>query len=216
MSQEMFDKLAAFVTEGKKDDAGALAKEALEKGLDPLPCITEGLTKGIQKDGDLFASGEFFLPDLMFSAGAMQTAMDILEKIARQALDTRPSEFYLYDLDGNQTVHYGGDSVQFVPGSGGITILDSETQKQRQALTEDLVKFVKLEKKGSKSTWERAKDRVNSLLTQYQPSPISDEVKKELSISPPRRLIKSACRNCLTYLLIRSLANRSTDCSGFF
>jgi trimethylamine--corrinoid protein Co-methyltransferase len=36
------------------------------------------------------------------------------------------------------------------------------------------------EKKGSKSTWERAQDRVDSLLTQYQPSPISDEVKKEL------------------------------------
>ena len=36
------------------------------------------------------------------------------------------------------------------------------------------------EKKGSKSTWERAQDRVESLLTQYQPSPISDEVKKEL------------------------------------
>jgi len=36
------------------------------------------------------------------------------------------------------------------------------------------------EKKGSKSTWERAQDRVNSLLTQYHPSPISDEVRKEL------------------------------------
>ncbi len=68
----------------------------------------------------------------------------IPEKIARQALDSSPSEFYLYDLDGNQVVHYGGDSVQFDPGSGGITILDSETQKQRQALTEDYVKFIKL------------------------------------------------------------------------
>ena len=68
----------------------------------------------------------------------------IPEKIARQALETRPSEFYLYDLDGEQVVHYGGDSVQFDPGSGGITILDSETQQQRQALTEDFVKFVKL------------------------------------------------------------------------
>jgi trimethylamine--corrinoid protein Co-methyltransferase len=36
------------------------------------------------------------------------------------------------------------------------------------------------EKKGAKSTWDRAKDRVESLLAQYQPSPISDEVKKEL------------------------------------
>jgi len=85
---------------------------------------------------------------LLADAGAevdMETKIaKIPEKIARQALDTRPSEFCLYDLDGNQVVHYGGDSVQFDPGSGGITILDSETQRQRQALTEDYVKFIKL------------------------------------------------------------------------
>ncbi len=68
----------------------------------------------------------------------------IPEKIARKALETRPSEFYLYNLDGEQVVHYGGDSVQFDPGSAAITILDSETQKQRQPLTEDFVKFIKL------------------------------------------------------------------------
>jgi trimethylamine--corrinoid protein Co-methyltransferase len=68
----------------------------------------------------------------------------IPEEIAWQALGTRPSDFYLYDLDGDPVVHYGGDSVQFTPGSGGITILDRETQKQRQAFTDDLVKFVKL------------------------------------------------------------------------
>jgi 5-methyltetrahydrofolate--homocysteine methyltransferase len=81
MSQEMFDKLAEAVIKGEKDSAEALAKEALEKGLDPLQCITEGLTKGIQKAGELFASGEFFLPELIFSAGAMKTAMDILEPV---------------------------------------------------------------------------------------------------------------------------------------
>ena len=36
------------------------------------------------------------------------------------------------------------------------------------------------EKKGAKSTLDRAKERVDSLLDQYQPSPISDEVRKEL------------------------------------
>jgi trimethylamine--corrinoid protein Co-methyltransferase len=68
----------------------------------------------------------------------------IPEKVIQQALETRPSEFYLYNLEGEQVVHYGGDSVQFDPGSAGITVLDSETQEQRQPLTEDFVKFVKL------------------------------------------------------------------------
>jgi trimethylamine--corrinoid protein Co-methyltransferase len=68
----------------------------------------------------------------------------IPERLARQALESRPSEFYLYNLDGQPVVHYGRDSVQFDPGSGGITILDRRTQKQRQALTEDYVEFIKL------------------------------------------------------------------------
>jgi len=68
----------------------------------------------------------------------------IPEKVVRKALETRPSEFYLYNLDGEQVVHYGGDSVQFDPGSVAITVLDSKTQEQRQPLTEDFVKFVKL------------------------------------------------------------------------
>jgi 5-methyltetrahydrofolate--homocysteine methyltransferase len=79
MSQELFDRLAEVVTKGEKDDAEAVAKEAMEKGLEPLQCITEGLTKGIQKAGELFAAGEYFLPDLIFSAGAMKTALGILE-----------------------------------------------------------------------------------------------------------------------------------------
>ena len=68
----------------------------------------------------------------------------IPETIARRALETRPSEFHLYNLDGEQVVHYGGDRVHFDPGSAAINILDSETQKQRPPLTADFVKFVKL------------------------------------------------------------------------
>ena len=112
-----------------------LVKQIIEEGFALL------MNPGIQVKNDEALS-------LLVDAGAevdMENKIaKIPEKIARQALDSSPSEFYLYDLDGNQVVHYGGDSVQFDPGSGGITILDSETQKQRQALTEDYVKFIKL------------------------------------------------------------------------
>ncbi len=64
--------------------------------------------------------------------------------IVEQALETAPSEFYLYDLDGEPVVHYGGNSVQFDPGSAAITVLDSETEEQRAPVTADFVAFVKL------------------------------------------------------------------------
>ena len=79
MTEEMHKRLAQAVIEGEPEDAEALAKEALEQGLDPLACITEGLTAGIQQVGKLFASGEYFLPDLIIGADAMKVALDVLE-----------------------------------------------------------------------------------------------------------------------------------------
>ena len=44
--------------------------------------------------------------------------------LVQTALESVPREFYLYDYDGNPTVHYGGDSVHFDPGLSGITMLN--------------------------------------------------------------------------------------------
>ncbi len=68
----------------------------------------------------------------------------IPERLVRQAMESAPSEFHLFNLAGEPVVHYGGDSVQFDPGSAAINILDSDTLEQRQPVTSDFVKFVKL------------------------------------------------------------------------
>jgi len=68
----------------------------------------------------------------------------IPERIVRQSLRTAPNEFHLYDRMGAPAVHYGGNSVQFDPGSAAISVLDSQTQRQRPPLTADFVRFVKL------------------------------------------------------------------------
>jgi corrinoid protein of di/trimethylamine methyltransferase len=79
MSHEMFERLAQSVIDGEPEDAEALAKEALGLGLDPLQCIKRGLTPGIDRVGELFASGEYFLPDLIIGGDSMKAALDVLE-----------------------------------------------------------------------------------------------------------------------------------------
>lgn len=79
MAEEMYEKMKQAVIDGESEDAEELAKQALEQGLDPLACIENGLTKGIQRVGELFSSGEFFLPELIMGADAMKTGLDILE-----------------------------------------------------------------------------------------------------------------------------------------
>ena len=83
MDDELFEKLSQAVIDGEPEDAVAFAREALEKGLDPLECITKGLTKGIQKVGELFAKGDYFLPELIIGADTMKGALEILEPALR-------------------------------------------------------------------------------------------------------------------------------------
>jgi corrinoid protein of di/trimethylamine methyltransferase len=79
MSEEMYAKLAQAVIDGEPEEAEQLAKGALELGLDPLTCVNEGLTKGIREVGELFANGEYFLPELIIGAEAMKKALAVLE-----------------------------------------------------------------------------------------------------------------------------------------
>jgi corrinoid protein of di/trimethylamine methyltransferase len=79
MSDEMYAKLAQAVIDGEPEDAEQLAKDALAQGLDPLECVNNGLTKGIQEVGDRFAKGEYFLPELIIGAEAMKLALAVLE-----------------------------------------------------------------------------------------------------------------------------------------
>jgi len=62
----------------------------------------------------------------------------------RDALDTVPREFQLYSRAGTAAVHYGGDQVQFDPGSSCVHVLDPETLEHRVAQAADLVRLVQV------------------------------------------------------------------------
>jgi corrinoid protein of di/trimethylamine methyltransferase len=79
MPENVLAKLTQAVVDGEPEEAEDLARQALEEGLDPLTCINEGLTLGMDRVGELFASGEYFLPDLIIGGDAMKAALQVLE-----------------------------------------------------------------------------------------------------------------------------------------
>lgn len=76
--EEVLGKLARIVIEGRIDDAKPAAEEALSQGLTPLECINEGLAKGMNVVGEKFEAKEYFLPEMLLSATAMQSALEVL------------------------------------------------------------------------------------------------------------------------------------------
>jgi corrinoid protein of di/trimethylamine methyltransferase len=80
MSQdELLAQLSQAVIDCEPDTARELAESALDQGLDPLVCINQALTPGIQRVGKLFSSGEYYLPDLIIAGEAMKEALAVLE-----------------------------------------------------------------------------------------------------------------------------------------
>jgi trimethylamine--corrinoid protein Co-methyltransferase len=83
---------------------------------------------------------------LLVSAGATadEDVVRLPEPVVRRALATVPNAFHLHDRRGEPTVTYGGDAVQFDPGSSGVHVLDPETLEHRPSTTADLARLVKV------------------------------------------------------------------------
>jgi trimethylamine--corrinoid protein Co-methyltransferase len=84
--------------------------------------------------------------DLLAAGGATiaDGVAHIPESLARQALTSAPHSFDLYNRQGSSVVHYGGDAVQFDPGSCAVHMLDAESGEHRSSTSQDLIRLVKL------------------------------------------------------------------------
>ncbi len=77
--EELLARMEKAIIEGNKEECETLAREALEKKMDLNGVIEKGYVPGIQKVGDLWEKGEYFLPELITGAECMKAAMLILQ-----------------------------------------------------------------------------------------------------------------------------------------
>jgi trimethylamine corrinoid protein len=79
MSAELFSKIIDAVANIDDEAIVSLATEALDAGNDPVTVIQEAYTPGIKRLGDLYDTGEIFLPEMFIAATAVKEALAILK-----------------------------------------------------------------------------------------------------------------------------------------
>lgn len=79
--EEILDGLYENTLDGEDVPVVELTKEALELGMDPLVLLFDALIPALEEVGRLFEAGEYFVPEMLVSARAMQGAMDILKPL---------------------------------------------------------------------------------------------------------------------------------------
>ena len=72
------DKLSKLVEAGETEACEALARELLAGGTEPLE-ILDNLTQTMQQVGDLFATLEIFLPEVMVAGEALTAVVNIVK-----------------------------------------------------------------------------------------------------------------------------------------
>ena len=71
-----------------KEKAIDLAKKAVDQNLNLVEVIENGFGKGLERIGDLWTEGEFFLPELMVGGTIMQDALNVLLPHLKQTSDS--------------------------------------------------------------------------------------------------------------------------------
>ena len=72
------EEISQAVIDGDSEMALELTKAALDSNVPAKEILDKGLIPGITKVGDLFSSGEYFLPELLVSGEAMSGAVELL------------------------------------------------------------------------------------------------------------------------------------------
>ena len=82
---DLFKEMTQAIVEGDRNAAAALARKAVDQNLDLHEVVEKGYIPGIQKVGDLWERGDYFLPELITSAESMKAAMAVLRPAMERA-----------------------------------------------------------------------------------------------------------------------------------
>ncbi|MCP4423695.1 MAG: cobalamin-binding protein [Chloroflexi bacterium] len=82
---EILSELATAVIEGDKDEAIDLTEDALDDELTAKEILNQGLMPGMDHVGVEFRAGNMFVPEVLRSARAMQSAMSVLKPLLAES-----------------------------------------------------------------------------------------------------------------------------------
>ena len=151
MTENIVDLIRANVIQGRvtKEDEGMdegmvgqpgvteLTEEALDQGIDVKIIISEGLTKGMELVGEKFEAGEYFIPDMLASAEAVGSAMEMLEPYLAESGVKTKGKIIIATVKGD--LHdIGKNIVTILLRGAGYTVKDLGNDIDAQTIVDTL------------------------------------------------------------------------------
>jgi len=76
---EILQQLSEGVVRFDEEQVIQASRRALDEGINALTAIVEGLSPGMETVGDLFQRKEYFVPEVLMCADALNAGLEILK-----------------------------------------------------------------------------------------------------------------------------------------
>ncbi|MBW1705274.1 MAG: corrinoid protein [Deltaproteobacteria bacterium] len=119
----MFSKLIKTLSELDREESAREVENLLEQGVDPFKIIEKGVMQGMDIVGERFESGEYFLPDLLRAAKAVEACSSIIKPLLREDQNSNKGTIVVGTVAGD--IHDLGKNIVIATfESGGFKVVD--------------------------------------------------------------------------------------------
>jgi len=127
--------LSEAIISGNRDEALRLTKEAADAGVAADKILNDGLTAGMDVVGTKFKNNEFYVPEVLIAARAMNAAMEVLEPLLAEAGTKMKGTVVLGTVKGD--LHdIGKNLVGMMLKGGGFNVVDMGIDVSPEAFVE--------------------------------------------------------------------------------
>ena len=119
----MFSKLVKTLSDLDREESVQEVKKLVKQGVDPFNIIQSGIMQGMDIVGERFESGEYFLPDLLRAANAVQACSSIVKPLLKGDQISNQGTIVIGTIAGD--IHdLGKNIVVATLESGGFKVVD--------------------------------------------------------------------------------------------
>ncbi len=123
MGEEFFARIQKAIIELDEQNLDKLTEEVLAAGVDPIEAIEKAYMVGIQKVGELFESGDYFLPELIVAAEMAKESIARVKKLIPQGQEISKGKVVIGTVQGD--IHdIGKNLVATMLSTRGIEVID--------------------------------------------------------------------------------------------
>ncbi|HBJ2610418.1 cobalamin-binding protein [Clostridium botulinum] len=123
VSEELIKKLSESVVEMEEEETVELAKECIENNISAYEAIDKGLAHGMNRAGELYEEGEYYIPELLMCSDAMYSGLEVLKPHLKKNDLGKKHKIVIGVIQGD-THDIGKNLVKIMMETEGFEVID--------------------------------------------------------------------------------------------